>query len=146
MGRRSQGYLYEGEFRLVARLGIGGAGAFRSQTLIAVNFPDPANVLTLSCKSRPPRRPLESGTTAAATNTKWQDGTAAGVTRACSSEPPEGGSAAETKLGGVCQLVRAVRRPRHVSAVVEPLHVSLWLTVVPRGAFRVLNQLAMVIP
>src|ERR1044071_1531876 len=68
------------------------------------------NVITLSCKSRPPRRPLESGTTAAATNTKWQERTAAGVTRACSSEPPEGGSAAEPRLGGFCQLVRVVGR------------------------------------
>ena len=49
----------------------------------------PPNALTLSCKSRSPRRPRESGTAAAATNTQWQERTAADVTRACSSEPPE---------------------------------------------------------
>src|ERR1051325_5783655 len=73
-------------------------------------FVQPHNAITLSCKDRPPRRPLESGTLAAATNTKWQERSAADVTRACSSEPPEGGSAAEPRLGGFCQLVRAVRR------------------------------------
>ena len=71
---------------------------------------DPANVLTLSCKSRPPCGPSGSGAAAAATNTKLQERTAADVTRACSSEPPEGGSAAEPRLGGFCQLVRAVSR------------------------------------
>src|ERR1051325_248381 len=50
------------------------------------------NALTLSCKSRPTRRPLESGATAAATNTKWQERTAAVVTRACSSKPPQAAS------------------------------------------------------
>ena len=66
-------------------------------------------VLTLSCKSRPPRRPPSGGAAAAATNMQWREPTAAGVTPACSSEPPEGGSAAEPGLGGFCQLVRAVR-------------------------------------
>jgi len=69
-----------------------------------------ANAITLSCKCRPPRRPLESGTPAAATNTKWRERTAADVPRACSSEPPEGGFAAEPRLGGFCQLVRVVSR------------------------------------
>jgi hypothetical protein len=67
------------------------------------------NVLTLSCKSRPPCRPPWGGAAAAATNMQWRERTAAGVTPACSSEPPQGGSAAEPRLGGFCQLVRAVR-------------------------------------
>ena len=68
------------------------------------------NVITLSCKSRPPRRPPSGGAAAAATNMQWREPNAADVTPACSSEPPEGGSAAEPGLGGFCQLVRAVRR------------------------------------
>jgi len=52
----------------------------------------PPNALTLSCKSRLPRRPQESGAAAAATNTKWRERTAAGVPRACSSEPPKAAS------------------------------------------------------
>src|ERR1051326_27360 len=69
------------------------------------------NVLTLSCKSRLTCRPPWGGAAAAATNTHWRERTAADVTPACSSEPPEGGSAAEPRLGGFCQLVRAVRQP-----------------------------------
>src|ERR1043166_1835361 len=68
-----------------------------------------ANVLTLSCKSRPPCRPPPGGAAAAATNMQWQERTAADVTRAGSSEPPECGSAAEPGLGGFCQLVRGYR-------------------------------------
>src|ERR1044071_1200999 len=71
----------------------------------------PPNVLTLSCKSRPPCRPPSGGAAAAATNMQWREPSAADVTPACSSEPPEGGSAAEPGLGGFCQLVRAVSPP-----------------------------------
>src|ERR1044071_1378535 len=39
---------------------------------------------------------------------QWREPSAAAVTPACSSEPPEGGSAAEPRLGGFCQLVRDV--------------------------------------
>src|ERR1051325_5016132 len=70
-------------------------------------FVQPHNAITLSCKSRLPRRPPESGA-AAPTNAQWQERPAADVTRACSSEPLEGGSAAEPRLGGLCQLVRTV--------------------------------------
>jgi hypothetical protein len=66
------------------------------------------NVLTLSCKSRPPCRPPEAArrlprltTAVAGANCSRR---AAGVQL----EPPEGGSAAEPGLGGFCQLVRAV--------------------------------------
>jgi hypothetical protein len=51
-----------------------------------------------------------------ATNAQWQERTAADVTPTCSSEPPEGGSAAEPGLGGFWQLVRAVR-PRELLRV-----------------------------
>src|ERR1044071_4779064 len=73
------------------------------------------NVITLSCKSRPPRRPHLGGAAAAATNVQRRERTAADVTPACSSEPPGGGSAAEPWLGGFCQLVRAVSRPWHAA-------------------------------
>src|ERR1044071_4330165 len=79
--------------------------------VITRNWCNPPNVLTLSCKSRPPRRPPWGGAAAAATNAQRRERTAADVTPACGSEPPEGGSAAEPRLGGFCQLVRAVRRP-----------------------------------
>src|ERR1051325_5047450 len=49
----------------------------------------PPNALTLSCKSRPPCRPHESGAAAAATNAQRLERPAADVTRECSSEPPE---------------------------------------------------------
>jgi|ERR1043165_1371000 len=50
----------------------------------------------------------ESGAAAAATNTEWQERTAADVTRACSSEPPEAARPPGQRTGGFCQLVRAV--------------------------------------
>ena len=60
---------------------------------------------------KPPSVPAsDSGAAAAATNTTWQERTAADVTRACSSSRPRR-LAAEPGLGGFCQLVRAVRRP-----------------------------------
>src|ERR1043165_9536726 len=46
------------------------------------------NVITLSCKSRPPLRGSGSGAAAAATNTAWHERSAAGVTRACSLSRP----------------------------------------------------------
>ena len=63
----------------------------RSQTDLhrSTTYTRPPNAITLSCKSRLPCRPLESGAAAAATNAQWQERTAADVTRACSSEPPK---------------------------------------------------------
>ena len=75
------------------------------------------NAITLSCKSRLPRRPLESGAAAAATNTEWQERTGSRRDAGVQLEPPEGGSAAEPRLGGFCQLVR----------VVGQRHDCLWL-------------------
>src|ERR1044071_5155045 len=48
----------------------------------------PANVLTLSCKDRPPCRPSLGGAAAAATNAQRRERTAADVTPPCSSSPP----------------------------------------------------------
>src|ERR1051325_3903643 len=67
-----------------------------------------ANVLTLSCKDRPPRRPQESGTAAAATNTKWQERAAAGVTRACSWSRPKAAPPPRPRAGGVFWLLGEV--------------------------------------
>src|ERR1044071_8385349 len=64
----------------------------------------PPNVLTLSCKDRPPCRPPSGGGAAAATNMQWRERSAADVT------PAAQFGAAEPRLGGFCQLVRAVRR------------------------------------
>jgi len=53
----------------------------------------------------------ESGAAAAATNTQWQERTAADVTRACSSETPKAALPPGQGTGGFCQLVRAVSPP-----------------------------------
>src|ERR1044071_8303400 len=71
---------------------------------------NPANAITLSCKSRPPCRPPSGGATAAATNKQGRDRDTAAVPPACSSDPPEGGTDAEPRLDGFCQLVRVVSR------------------------------------
>ena len=68
----------------------------------------PANAITLSCKDRLPCRPQESGATAAATNTEWQERTGSRRDAGVQFGAAPGGSAAEPRLGGFCQLVRAV--------------------------------------
>src|ERR1044071_767460 len=70
----------------------------------------PPNVLTLSCKSRPLCRPPRAARRLPRLARSSGSRTAADVTPACSSEPPSGGSAAEPRLGGFCQLVRGVSR------------------------------------
>jgi len=54
----------------------------------------PPNVLTLSCKSRPPHRGSPGGAAAAATNMQWRERTAADVTPAVQFGAARGGSAA----------------------------------------------------
>ena len=49
------------------------------------------------------------GAAAAATNAPRRERTAADVTPAVQFGPAQGGSAAEPRLGGFCQLVRVVR-------------------------------------
>src|ERR1043165_204654 len=57
------------------------------------NSCDRPNVLTLSCKSRPPHRGSPGGAAAAATNMQWRERTAADVTPALPFGAPRGGSA-----------------------------------------------------
>ena len=47
------------------------------------------NVITLSCKNRPPCRPAVSGAAAAATNAKWQERTGSRRDAGVQFEPPE---------------------------------------------------------
>ena len=58
------------------------------------NSCDRPNVLTLSCKSRPPHRGSPGGAAAAATNMQWRERTAADVTPAVQFGAARGGSAA----------------------------------------------------
>ena len=69
------------------------------------------NVLTLSCKSRPPHRGSPGGAAAAATNMQWRERDAADVTPAVQLEPPEAAPPPGQRSGGFCQLVRAVSPP-----------------------------------
>src|ERR1043165_1211680 len=70
----------------------------------------PPNAITLSCKSRPPCRPLESGAAAAATNNEVAGANCSRCAAGVQFGAAPGGSAAEPGLGGFCQLVRAVSR------------------------------------
>jgi hypothetical protein len=54
----------------------------------------PPNVLTLSCKSRLTCLPQEAARRLPRLTPEWQERTAADVTHACSSKPPQGGFAA----------------------------------------------------
>src|ERR1043165_6023712 len=53
----------------------------------------PSNVLTLSCKSRPPHRGSPGGAAAAATNTEWREATGAGGAPPAPRRGPPGGRA-----------------------------------------------------
>ena len=53
----------------------------------------------------------ERGAAAAATNAKWQERTGSRRDAGVQFGAAQGGSAAEPRLGGFCQLVRVVRRP-----------------------------------
>src|ERR1051325_5630944 len=75
-------------------------------------FVQPHNAITLSCKSRPPCRPPGSGAPAAATNNKVAGGNCSRRDAGLQFGAAQGGAAAEPRLGGFCQLVRAVG-PRH---------------------------------
>ena len=65
------------------------------------------NVLTLSCKSRPPCG-AHRGVVAAATE-RTSEGAMCGRHAAVQLEPPEAAPPPGQRTGGFCQLVRAVR-------------------------------------
>src|ERR1044071_7780296 len=72
-------------------------------SVITSKSPGPANVLTLSCKSRPPRRPPVAARRLPRLTTEWQERTAADVTRravraAQGGSPPSQGSAVFVSL------------------------------------------------
>src|ERR1043165_1972577 len=66
----------------------------------------PSNVLPLSCKSRLKCLPREAARRLPRPTPQGQERTAAGVTRACSSKPPQGGFAAgpaDRRLLSACE-------------------------------------------
>src|ERR1043165_5883317 len=65
------------------------------------NSCDRPNVLTLSCKSRPPHRGSPGGAAAAATNMQWRERTAADVTPARPFGAAPGGPAPRPAARGV---------------------------------------------
>src|ERR1051325_2149207 len=65
------------------------------------------NVLTLSCKSRRPCRPPGTGTAPAATNNEVAGANCSRRDAGMQFGAAQGGSAAEPRLGGFCQLVGA---------------------------------------
>src|ERR1043166_3555266 len=68
-----------------------------SRKIVQITTTDLASAQRAHSKlQRPPHvRAPGSGAAAAATDTQWQERTAADVPRACSSKPPQGGFAAE---------------------------------------------------